>query len=132
MIFLSKFEKYFKHPTFKHRNKKCTGILTETKPFFANTAPVLLIVHVVEGKDIEPHEIPFKIKLDDQNIYFLIAISLNKDDFHYYLKLFDGNNFYDFNNLESSNGLCNNEISENWEISFAFYQKSLSLISDLN
>ena len=41
---------------------------------------------------------------------------------HFTLKVFDGENFYDYDNLKKANGVLNNEKNGK-EINFAFYTK---------
>lgn len=38
--------------------------------------------------------------------------------------MFDGDNFYDFDNLNARQRCLNNESGINWEINYAFYRKN--------
>ena len=41
---------------------------------------------------------------------------------HFYFKIYDGENFFDFDNLKKINGQLNNENGKDWEINFVFYE----------
>jgi hypothetical protein len=105
---------------------KCNGVLIQTKPFFEdNKYPFLIIAQTDNGLNCDLHEIPYTIMIGDKN-YFLIGITLYRKQRpkHFVLRLFDGTNFYDFDNCKSLNGLMDNSTPEGYELSFAFYQRT--------
>ena len=93
--------------------------MIDYSPFFRQPT-ILIIASVENGKMIEPQEIPKQLFIMKKS-YSLIGLTLFSAG-HFILKVFNGENFYDYDNLKKVNGVLNNEKKEK-EISYAFYVK---------
>ncbi|CAF1014569.1 unnamed protein product [Brachionus calyciflorus] len=109
---------------FDFRNEICNELLVISKPnFLSQKYPILLIVNN-QINDLNPNEIPLILNLDEET-YNLIGMTLHNEN-HFIMKLFDGKNFFDIDNLDPQTSAKNNSNligDKQFLITNIFYEK---------